>query len=59
MQLAPGAATIWFAALTRTLRESAPEEPLTPGQQRDPGTEVTLLGREFGAVEGFVQLIPY
>lgn len=31
MQLAASAATIWFPALTRSLRERASEEPLAGG----------------------------
>ncbi|PYT68313.1 MAG: hypothetical protein DMG39_21620 [Acidobacteria bacterium] len=58
MQLAAGAATIWFPALTCSLRERAAEEPLAGGQLRNPGTEIALGGREFGAVEGPVHLVP-
>jgi len=59
MQLAAAAATIWFAALTGALRERASEEPLACSQLRNPGTEIALGGREFGAIEGLIHLGHY
>ena len=59
MQLAAGAATIWFAALTGALRERTSEEPLASGQLRNSGTEITLGGRESTAIEGLVHLAHY
>jgi hypothetical protein len=51
MQLASGATAIRFAASAGTFRERAAEEPLAGGELGNPGTEVALGGREFGAVE--------